>query len=58
MDRREFLRLSSGAVVSCSLLPIAASAASTFAEALHNAHGRIVPVESATGPLEVALSRR
>ena len=58
MDRREFLRLSSGVAVSCSLFPFAARAASSFAEALRNAPSRIVPVESATGPLEVTISRR
>ena len=57
MDRREFLRFSSGAVVSCSLFPFAAGGASTFAEALRNAPGRIVPTESTVGPLEVTLSR-
>ncbi len=58
MDRRKFLHLSSGAVVSCSLFPFASGAASSFAEALRNAPSRVVPAESETGQLEVKVSRR
>ncbi len=58
MERREFLRLSSGAVLSCSVFPLAASGAGAFAEALRSAPSRIVPIEPVSGPLEVALARR
>ena len=58
MERREFLRLSSAAVLSCSVFPLAAGGAGTFAEALRRAPSRIVPMEPRSGPLEVALARR
>jgi alpha-galactosidase len=59
MDRREFLRLSSGAALSCSLVPLATGRTATFADALRAGQSRIVPVDpSAPGAAQVEVSRQ
>jgi alpha-galactosidase len=59
MDRRKFLWLTSGAAASASLFPSLASAASSFADALRNSPGGIVPLDPASPGLpHIILTRR
>jgi alpha-galactosidase len=59
MDRRKFLWLTSSVAVSSTLFPSSASAASTFADALSNSPGGIVPVDpNSPDAQDVHLTRR
>src|SRR5215510_4120945 len=57
MKRREFLRLSYGAVAAGWVLPIAARSQDKMLENLRNARARVVPVNPVDNPMNVEVVR-